>query len=79
MKIFKMNIDSILNIGINKPMAISGRFEPKDFIDLYFIIRGGYDIKKLLNVMKRKMNYEPAIFALQYQIWIISNLVGDFC
>jgi hypothetical protein len=41
-------VDSIENIGINKITAILGRTEPKDFVDLYFILRAGYDFDDLL-------------------------------
>jgi hypothetical protein len=41
-------VDSIENIGANKLTAILGRTEPKDFVDLYFILHAGYDFDDLL-------------------------------
>jgi hypothetical protein len=41
-------VDSIENIGANKLTAILGRTEPKDFVDLYFILQAGYDFEDLL-------------------------------
>ena len=41
-------VDSIENIGANKLTAILSRTEPKDFVDLYFILRAGYDFGDLL-------------------------------
>lgn len=41
-------VDSIENIGANKLTAILGRTEPKDFVDLYFILQAGYDFDDLL-------------------------------
>jgi len=41
-------VDSIENIGANKLAAILGRTEPKDFVDLYFILRAGHDFDDLL-------------------------------
>ncbi len=41
-------VDSIENIGANKLTAILGRTEPKDFVDLYFILKAGYDFDDLL-------------------------------
>ena len=41
-------VDSIENIGANKLTAILGRTEPKDFVDLYFILRAGYSFDDLL-------------------------------
>lgn len=33
----KIRIDSLINIATNKILAVFGRFEPKDYIDLYLI------------------------------------------
>lgn len=41
-------VDSIENIGANKLTAILSRTEPKDFVDLYFILKAGYNFDDLL-------------------------------
>ncbi len=41
-------VDSVENIGANKLTAILSRTEPKDFVDLYFILHAGYDFDDLL-------------------------------
>jgi hypothetical protein len=41
-------VDSIENIGANKITAILGRTEPKDFVDLYFILQAGLEFDALL-------------------------------
>jgi predicted nucleotidyltransferase len=41
-------VNSIENIGANKLTAILGRTEPKDFVDLYFILHAGYGFDDLL-------------------------------
>jgi hypothetical protein len=47
-------VDSIENIGANKLTAILGRTEPKDFVDLYFILSAGYDFDDLLHKAQQK-------------------------
>lgn len=47
-------IDSIENIGANKLTAILGRTEPKDYVDLYFILCAGYDFDDLLAKAQQK-------------------------
>ncbi len=47
-------VDSIENIGANKLTAILGRTEPKDFVDLYFILRAGYSFDDLLAKARTK-------------------------
>lgn len=48
LKFNQVIVDSIENIGANKLTAVLGRTEPKDFVDLYFILRAGYDFDDLL-------------------------------
>lgn len=50
----RVRVDSIDNIGSNKICAILGRTEAKDFIDLYFILNGGFSFEKLLKEAKQK-------------------------
>lgn len=41
-------VDSMVNIGANKLTAILGRTEPKDFVDLYFLLQASLDFDDLL-------------------------------
>jgi hypothetical protein len=50
----KVIVDSVENIGANKLTAILGRTEPKDFVDLYFILDAGYDFDDLLQKATEK-------------------------
>lgn len=52
-----LNVDNLLDIGANKIMAILDRDEPKDFIDLYFII-SKIRLKNLLGAVKEKYQIE---------------------
>jgi len=47
-------IDSELNIAVNKITAIFGRTTPKDFVDLYFLLKKGYDLNQLMQMAKEK-------------------------
>jgi hypothetical protein len=47
-------VDSLDNIAANKVTAILGRADVKDFVDLYFILQTGYDLKSLLAQAKQK-------------------------
>jgi hypothetical protein len=53
-KVGTIVVDSIENIGVNKLTAILGRTEPKDFVDLYFVLRAGYDFDDLLAKAQEK-------------------------
>jgi predicted nucleotidyltransferase component of viral defense system len=48
-------VDSLKNIAVNKVTAILGRFDPKDFVDLYLLLsEKGFDIFELLELGKHK-------------------------
>jgi len=48
-------VDSKKNIAVNKVLAIYGRLDPKDYVDLFFLLKDGeYDILKLLELGKKK-------------------------
>ena len=50
----KIRVDTFDDIATNKICAILGRQEAKDFIDLFFIAKKGYDIDKYLVLAKNK-------------------------
>lgn len=48
-------VDTKKNIAVNKVLAIYGRFDPKDYVDLYFLFKDKeLDIVDLLNLGKQK-------------------------
>lgn len=47
-------VDSLDNIAANKIIAIFGRADIKDFVDLYFIIQAGYDLDQLFEKAREK-------------------------
>lgn len=57
-------VDSLENIGVNKLTAILGRTEPKDFVDLYFILHAGYDFDDLLaKAQEKDLGLQPFFMA----------------
>lgn len=50
-----VRLDSLENIGSNKVLAIFGRTDPKDFIDLYYIIqKTKFDLEYFFQLAKQK-------------------------
>jgi hypothetical protein len=57
-------VDSVENIGANKLTAILGRTEPKDFVDLYFILHAGYEFDDLLaKAQEKDLGMQPFFMA----------------
>lgn len=64
LKVGNVIVDSIENIGANKLTAILGRTEPKDFVDLYFILQAGYHFPDLLvKAQKKDLGLQPFYMA----------------
>ena len=54
-KVGNINIDSLENIAVGKLLALFGRTAPKDFIDMYFILKEKkLSFKKLFELSKKK-------------------------
>lgn len=49
-----ITVDSLDNIAANKIIAIFGRADIKDFVDLYFILQAGYDFDDLFTKAREK-------------------------
>ncbi len=47
-------IDSLEDLAANKTMALIDRHEPKDVVDIYFLIQAGFNMKKLLRLARKK-------------------------
>ena len=47
-------VDSLDNIAANKIIAIFGRADIRDFVDLYFILQEGYELDQLFEMAREK-------------------------
>ncbi|MCX7854526.1 MAG: nucleotidyl transferase AbiEii/AbiGii toxin family protein [Anaerolineae bacterium] len=47
-------VDSMENIAANKLTAILGRSEAKDFVDLYFVLKGGVNFEAVMEMARQK-------------------------
>lgn len=65
-------VDSQLNIAVNKLTALFGRAAPKDFVDLYFILKQGTRLDELMEFAKEK---DPGFsgFYLAGMMWEIEK------
>jgi hypothetical protein len=66
-----LKVASLLDIGVMKWSAISGRGAMRDFIDLFMICQKGYGLKEMLNLFPQKypnanINYYHMVKSLSY-------------
>lgn len=68
------NIDSLIDIATNKLLALFGRFEPRDFIDVFFIVKEDYmNLDYLIGKGKEK---DPGLD--EYYLAIAFEKANDF-
>ncbi|MGE5344139.1 MAG: nucleotidyl transferase AbiEii/AbiGii toxin family protein [Candidatus Omnitrophota bacterium] len=69
-----IKVDTLLEIGINKICTLLSRLELKDLVDLYFLVKNGFDIKdNIKNAKQKDGGLEPAIISYLLAGWEISN------
>ncbi len=47
-------VDSLENLSVGKLLAVFGRAYPRDFVDLYFLLKNGADFDYLLTLARQK-------------------------
>jgi predicted nucleotidyltransferase component of viral defense system len=50
----EIRVDSLENLAVGKLLAVFGRAYPRDFVDLYFLLKVGIDVDRLLTLSKQK-------------------------
>ena len=60
-------VDSFEDIAANKLMALIDRIEPKDFVDLFFILQKT-NLENILNLVKRKFDFkiDPLVLGSEF-------------
>lgn len=53
-KEFGVQIDTLIDIATSKLLALWGRFEPKDFVDIYFLAKEKYSLEEIIAKAKQK-------------------------
>ncbi len=49
-----VRVDSLENLAVGKLLAVFSRAYPRDFVDLYFLLKSGIDIERLIVEAKQK-------------------------
>lgn len=70
-----IDVDTPLEIGINKICTLLSRTELKDVIDLFFLVKNGFNIKENIEKAKQKDGgIEPAIISYLLSQFNVSKL-----
>lgn len=69
-------VESLLDMTVNKVQALLTRFRPRDFIDLYFLLREGpeLDLDRLLDFVRAKFDAGADRLALAQRMLLASGI-----
>jgi predicted nucleotidyltransferase component of viral defense system len=68
-----LSIDSELDIAVNKLFALFDRNEPKDFVDLFFLLKT-YSLQTLIDGVKKKFDFTISPMTLGSELLKIRHL-----
>ena len=66
--------DSLQDIAVNKMMAMIDRTEPKDFFDLYWLIKEHFSVKELIDGVKRKFGFHIDLLSIGSDFAKVKNM-----
>lgn len=67
-------IDSLEDIATNKLMAMIDRNEPKDFFDLYFLLKNHFELMLLVENINRKFGFKIDLLTLGSELAKVRHL-----
>ncbi len=70
---FNLKIDSLLDIATNKLMLLTQRSNPKDFVDLYFLLKK-FSLWDLVYSMEKKFKIKPEPLFLGSQLLMAEEI-----
>lgn len=68
-----VKIDSLIDIATNKLLTVFGRAEPRDFVDIYFLIKENFSLPELIKKSKLK---DPGLD--EYYLAIAFHRIKEF-
>ena len=74
-KIGKLTVDSLLNIATGKLFAMADRFDPKDFVDLYFVLKKkDLNLENLIKMTKKRFNIKGLEFVVPERLLLVERI-----
>jgi len=71
----KVRVDSLLNIVTGKLFAMADRFDPKDFVDLYFVLKGeNLNLQKLVEMTGERFEIKGLDFVIPERLLLVRRI-----
>jgi hypothetical protein len=73
----KLRVDSLLDIVTGKLFAMADRFDPKDFVDLYFVLQGkDLKLENLVKMTGERFNIEGLDFLIPERLLLVKRITA---
>jgi predicted nucleotidyltransferase component of viral defense system len=75
LRVGKLSVDSLLNLVTGKLFAMADRFDPKDFVDLYFVLKKkGLTLENLLKLTEERFDVKGLEFVIPERLLLIDRI-----
>ena len=75
LKIGKLTVDSLLNLVTGKLFAMADRFDPKDFVDLYFVLKKkGLKLENLVKLTEERFEVKGLEFVIPERLLLVDRI-----
>jgi predicted nucleotidyltransferase component of viral defense system len=74
-----LQVDSLLDMTVNKLQALLTRFRPRDYVDVYFLLREGpeRDPVRLLDLVRAKFDVGAHVMTLAERLLMVADIHAD--
>jgi predicted nucleotidyltransferase component of viral defense system len=74
-KVGKLCVDSLTNLVTGKLFAMADRFDPKDFVDLYFVLKEkGLKLEKLIRLTEERFEMKGLEFVIPERLLLVERI-----
>lgn len=75
LKVGKLNVDSLLNIVTGKLLAMADRFDPKDFVDLFFVLKKkNLKLQNLVKITEKRFDIKGLDFVIPERLLLADKM-----
>jgi predicted nucleotidyltransferase component of viral defense system len=75
LKVGKLSVDSLLNLVTGKLLAMADRFDPKDFVDLHFVLKKkGLKLEDLVRLTEERFEVKGLEFVIPERLLLVERI-----
>jgi len=75
LRVGKLSVDSLLNLVTGKLFAMADRFDPKDFVDLYFVLKKkSLKLENLVKMTEERFDIKGLGFVIPERLLLVDRI-----